>query len=485
MDLFTAVDNYGYTENGALTYKSTLNANLDLFAMGGALRSRSENDIIDLVDKAYKEDPKTCIAILLYLRDIRGGMGEKRVFRTAISYLINNKVNNKALMDATIEVGSWKDIFEVFPFDIYAPYVKEVYESHVATNLVTLMEKWMPSIGGKHNKTAEKLASYLGLTPKQYRKYLSKSRANLNIVETKLCEKNYASIEYDKLPSRASLIYRNAFYRNDGFRYTEYLRDVASGKKKINTSTLYPYEIIRPIVNRICDYPPFEINETVIDDVDALEATWNNLPPIHNEGNRSIVVADVSGSMRGTPMCIAISLGMMFAAQNKGIFHNKLITFSANPNFITFEDDDDLVQRIFKIARANWDMNTNLQAIFDLILRAAVENNLPEEEMPKTIYLVSDMEFDSCTGGHTNFEDIKDKYKNAGYEMPTIVFWNVNSRQNNVPVRYNENKVALVSGASPNIFNMIINGDINPMKMLIQTISNERYSYLTNLICTA
>lgn len=484
MDLFTAVDNYGYTENGALTYKSTLNANLDLFAMGGALRSRSENDIIDLVDKAYKEDPKTCIAILLYLRDIRGGMGEKRVFRTAISYLIN-KVNNKALMDATIEVGSWKDIFEAFPFDIYAPYVKEVYESHVANNLVTLMEKWMPSIGGKHNKIAEKLASYLGLTTKQYRKYLSKSRATLNIVETKLCEKNYTSIEYDKIPSRASLIYRNAFHRNDNLRYTEYLREVASGKKKINTGTLYPYEIIRPIVNKTTDYPLIELNEVFIDDIDALEAAWNNLPPIHNEGNRSIVVADVSGSMHGTPMCIAISLGMMFAAQNKGIFHNKLITFSANPSFITFEDDDDLVQRIFKIAKANWGMNTNLQAVFDLVLRAAVENNLPEEEMPKTIYLVSDMEFDICARGRTNFEDIKDKYKNAGYEMPTIVFWNVNSRQNNVPVRYNENKVALVSGASPNIFNMMINGDINPMKMMIQTISNERYSYLTNLICTA
>lgn len=484
MDLFTAVDNYGYTENGALTYKSTLNANLDLFAMGGALRSRSENDIIDLVDKAYKEDPKTCIAILLYLRDIRGGMGEKRVFRTAISYLIN-KVNNKALMDATIEVGSWKDIFEAFPFDIYTPYVKEVYESHVATNLVTLMEKWMPSIGGKYNKTAEKLASYLGLTPKQYRKYLSKSRANLNIVETKLCEKNYTSIEYDKIPSRASLIYRNAFYRNDNSRYTEYLRDVASGKKKINTDTLYPYEIIRPIVNKINNYPPFETDEIIIDDIDTLEAAWNNLPSIHNEGNRSIVVADVSGSMYGTPICIAISLGMMFAEQNKGIFHNKLITFSANPNFITFEDDDDLIRKISKIANANWGMNTNLQAIFDLILRAAVENNLLEEEMPKTIYLVSDMEFDSCTRGRTNFEDIKDKYKNAGYEMPTIVFWNVNSRQNNVPVRYNENKVALVSGASPNIFSMVINGDINPMKMLIQTVSNERYSYLTNLICTA
>lgn len=479
MDLFTAVNNYGYTENGALTYKSSLNKNLDLFSMGGASRNRGVSDIFNLINNAYNEDPKTCIKILLFLRDIREGVGEKRIYRLAINELLKKNVNSRALLEATIEVGSWKDVFLSFPFEVYAPFVKERYIEHKATGKYDLMEKYMPSIGGKYNKPAEMLAKYLGLTFKEYRKYLAKARKYLNIVETNLVNKSYENIDYSKLPSKAGLIYRNAFYRNDADRYREFIASVSQGKAKMNTSTLAPYEILKRLIGEIT-YGNGKVND---DELLAIETTWQEFFKKTIPSSRGIVVADVSGSMWGTPLNVAISLGMLFAERNTGIFHNKLITFSRNPNFITYEDSDSLRARIKKIVEANWDMNTNLQAVFDLILRTAKENHLPEEELPNQIYIVSDMEFDACAS-HTNLEEIKRKYAESGYDFPNVIFWNVNSRQDNIPCKFNEKGVGLVSGASANIFNLVVEGELDPIRLMNNSINKERYESMTNLICT-
>ena len=485
MDLFTAANNYGYTENGALTYKSTLNANLDLFSMGGACRSRSEEDIMNLITKAWNEDNQLCMKILLYLRDIRGGMGEKRIYRTAINSLANDpSVNKEALVKATVEVGSWDDVFSSLPLEIYGPYVKKVYQEHVKEDKYDLMEKWMPSIGGASNKQAEKLASYLGLTPRNYRKYLSRARASLKLVESNLCTKNYEEIDYEKLPSRAGYVYRKAFYRHDEERYKNYITAASEGKAKMNTSTLFPYDIVKPIIDNLTSWRREEE-----ENFDSLEAMWKNLPPLDVKNGRALAVVDVSGSMYGLPICVATSLGILFAQNNPEPFHNKIITFSAHPNFITFKDEDNLQQKLKTILKANWDMNTDLQAVFNLILKTAVEYNLPESEMPATLYIISDMEFDeACSSRYTpktNFEAIDEKYREAGYKRPTLVFWNVNSHQNNVPVKQDEKGTVLVSGCSPNVFKMALSNEVNPIIFMNQTVNTERYINLTKDICTA
>lgn len=463
MDLFTAANNYTRTENGALTYKSSFNKNLDLFFLGGAARKYDMIQIRSLVADAWNEDPKTCLKVLLFLRDIREGAGEKRIYREAMNYILP-KVDKRTLIEATIEMGSWKDVFQFLPLDAYKDFVKERYEEHVKTQSYDLMEKYMPSIGGKWNSVAEQLAKHLGLTPKEYRKYLSKARASLKVVERNLCAKTYEEIDYSKLPSQAGLRYRNAFMNHDGERYKEYLNEVTSGKKKMNTSTLAPYEILKPLIMKAIQHRYKEADNVVI------ETAWNEFTKKIIPAKRGIVVADVSGSMCYDPLCISVSLGMFYAQCNNGIFHNKLITFSQNPNFITFEDSDSLEDKIDKIVSADWGMNTDLEAVFDLILKTAVEYHLPESEMPEVVYIVSDMELDICTSDSTNFEYIKKLYKESGYEMPTLVFWNVNSHGRNVPVKSDENNTILLSGASANLFNIAVNGNINPLEIMMKTI---------------
>lgn len=478
MDLFTAANNYTRTENGALTYKSSFNKNLDLFFFGGAARKYDTIQIRSLVADAWNEDPKTCLKVLLFLRDIREGAGEKRIYREAMNYILP-KVDKRTLIEATIEMGSWKDVFKFLPLDAYKDFVKERYEEHVKTQSYDLMEKYMPSIGGKWNSVAEQLASHLGLTPKEYRKYLSKARASLKIVERNLCAKTYEEIDYSKLPSQAGLRYRNAFVNHDGERYRKYMSEVVAGKKKMNTSTLAPYEILKPLLITKAARSLHKEADTA-----AIEITWNEFAKKTIPSKRGIVVADVSGSMYYDPLCVAVSLGLLYAQCNNGIFHNKLITFSQNPNFITFEDSDSLEDKICKIINADWGMNTNLEAVFDLILKTAVEYHLPESELPETLYIVTDMEWDVATRANdTLFQTIKKKYQDAGYTMPTIIFWNVNSHGSNVPVKYNEKGVGLVSGASANLFNLVAEGDIDPIKMMNNAINKERYeSFADKLI---
>ena len=486
MNMFEAASTYGYTQNGALTYSTTLNKCLDLFSMGGAMRNVSEATITDLVKAAYEEDNVTCLCVLFYLRDIREGMGEKRIFKVALRYLIDNYLtsqeNKNILISACIEFGYWKEVFDIFTFDEYKDYVKNVYNQHVKEDKYDMMEKYLPSISSKKNALAEKIASYLGLTPKQYRKYLSKARTSLNIVERNLCARTYSNINYSQVPSRAGLIYRNAFIRNDNDRYREFLSKVKKGEVKVNTRTLYPYEIVKKYVdiNSYIDLKTTDYNE-------LLEVLWKNLKD-YTDNKNNIVVVDVSGSMESPnylPISISTSLGIYFAERNKGIFHNNMITFSDNPNFISFEDKDNLRTRIMKTFKAPWGMSTNLQAVFDLILNSCVREKVPQEEMPATIYVISDMEFnEACSRNNkTNFEEIDRKFREAGYKRPNLVFWNVNSYGKNVPVRQDENGVALVSGASPSIFQMIISGDINPLKMMKETVLKERYTkYVDSLI---
>lgn len=463
MDLFTAInDNYTYTQNGAITHKSSSDACVDLFGVGAALRTQPKERIIKLVDASAKQDLYKTIQILTYLRDIRGGQGERRVYQIGMNYL-KNKLNIENLIKHTVEYGSWKDVFKMFTLSEYGPYVKKYYKEHAASNYYDLMEKYMPSIGGKRNKEAEALAAYLGLSPRNYRKYLSKARSSINIVEQKMCAKKWDEIDYSKVPSRASILYSNAFQNQDNDRYREYLNSVSRGTSKLNASVLYPYEIIE---------------KAAIDPDGKYDLFWKNLKQYNCPNENAIVVADVSGSMCWRPLGVALSLAFYLAEHNTGIFKDKFITFSEKPHFEIIEGNT-LHDKIRNAVEADWCSNTNLQAIFDLILRAAIENNLPESEMIKNLYIVSDMEFDSCVSDNeTNFEAIDRKYRKAGYKRPNIIFWNVDSKQNNVPVKTTDNGVALVSGCSPQIFEMALTDDLDPTKFMDTVISKYDVSSL-------
>lgn len=484
--LISNAANYTYTENGALTYKSTMNAVLDLFGMGGALRNAETSRIISMVKASMKEDPIKTLQVLFYLRDIRGGQGEKRIFREAIKEIFSTETNREALtllFDTIVELGSWKDIVEIFEPDQYAFYViKHLHDEN------TLMYKWLPSISGAKNADAERLASLLEMSPKEYRKMLSLKRASLNIVETPMCEKRWREVDYNKVPSQANLKYKGAFCRNDRGRYEEYLSAVNNKEKgtKINTSTLLPYQIVIKYLSSVRAGAWGWKSECEVVENKALETLWKNLPINENHEN-ALVIADTSGSMtspRFEPMAVALSLAIYFAEHNTGLFANEFITFSDEPSFFQVNKEDSLASRIAESLGANWGMSTNFEATFDLILKAAKSNNLPEEEMPKTLYCISDMEFNEAAGNYnTNFEAIKKKYANAGYTMPNLVFWDVASHQDNVPVKSNDKGVALVSGCSPSLFTMVLDGEMNPVKFMDNVIDNPRYKEPAEKIC--
>jgi hypothetical protein len=453
------------TENGALTLKSSESKVLDLFAMGGALRTRSPVEIEKFLSQALAEDKTLAIKCLFYLRDIRGGQGERRTFREGLKILSNYyPAETSKLLSLIPEYGRWDDIFYLDNIAIDAFLKEEITKSN------SLLFKWLPSenAGNKSKELARKIRKYLGLSSKKYRKLLSEKRKSLKLVETNLTNKNYDKIVYSQVPAKASMRYKKAFSKHDGSRYAKFISDVKEGKVKINAKTLFPYEIVREARK--------ESNET-------LEVLWRSLPDYTGNNEKAIVVADVSGSMstnNSLPMDISVSLAMYFAERNKGVFQNKFITFSGSPELQEIKGVN-LNQKIFNLERASWEMNTNLQAVFELLLNTAVKNTVPEEDMPKTIYIISDMEFDSCTENSTNFDDIKQKYETAGYKIPQLVFWNVNSKQNNVPVSQNENGVILVSGASPSTFKMVCE-KTNPYQFMLKVLNSERYKRIDELL---
>jgi len=455
--------NESLTENGALTYKSTQSKVLDLFSMGGALRTRTPEEIEKFLSQALAEDKLLAIKCLFYLRDSRGGAGERRTFREALKILSNyNPEETLKLLPLIPDYGRWDDIFYLDNID-FSGFLKEQIAKDIKTDKPSLLGKWLPSenAGTKSKKLARQIRKYLGYSSKNYRKLLSLLRNKIDIVETKLSEKNYKDIDYSKLPSKAGMIYKDAFSKNDATRYTEYLKAVAEGKETINTKALFPYEIIRKARK--------ENDKT-------LDLLWKNLPDYTKNNEQAIVVADVSGSMDGTPMDVSVSLAMYFAERNKGVFQNKFITFSAKPELQEIAGTS-LNQKIRNLENAHWDMNTNVQAVFDLLLNTATANSVEAKDLPKTIYIISDMEFDDASATRTNFQMIKDKYEAAGYEMPTLVFWNVDSRQNNTPVTENEKGVVLLSGCSPTVFKYAVEG-VTPNEFMLSVLNSPRYDLI-------
>lgn len=447
------------TENNADTLKSTLNPLVDFFALGGATRD-NESLGLDLFKKAFSFDNQKAIRILFYLRDIRGGQGERKLFRNCLQYLGKSKKEvAKNIVKYIPEYGRYDDMFSL-PVEMYSDTIKDQLEKDWDSKTPSLLAKWMPSENTSSRETvalAREIREALGGTPKEYRKVLSALRKKIKLIEHNLTEKDYNSLDYEKIPSQASLKYRKAFFRNDEKRYQLFLDSVVKGEKKINASTLYPYQVY----------------DAVQEDQGTAEALWKNLPD-YTDGRNALVVADVSGSMSGRPMSVSVSLALYFAERNKGIFKDHFITFSGNPHLQKITGKT-LEQRMNSIERAEWEMNTNIKAVFKLLVDTAIENDSDPEEMPSTIYIISDMEFDECAEGGTNFEAIDKMYDKAGYKRPNLVFWNVNARNKQVPVEQNQEGVTLVSGCSASTFKLVVEGK-TPIDLMEDVINSERYS---------
>ena len=482
------------TANGAITYSSTLTKVYDLFAQGGAMRGASEDDCIRMFAQAYDEDPTMALKCLFYLRDIRGGQGERRFFRLCIQWLaMYHKAEMEHLIALVAEYGRYDDLFVLFGSPLedemmgYIKYVIDKNEDH-------LVYKWMPSINTSSKSTQErgrKFARAFGMTEREYRKMLSEGRKACHLVETLMSQNKWDQIAFDKLPSRAGILYSKAFARREETK-ERYAAFMSSDKTKVNASTLYPYDVVkkaREVMGR--DY--WHHVNVALNDTGRLAANkyWDNLTDYFNGATlNALCVCDTSGSMTsgyGTniaPIDVAIALSLYTAERAKGPFHNHFISFSSRPTLIETTGVD-FCEKVDNIYRQNLCANTNIEATFDLILNTAIRKGLEQEDLPETLIIVSDMQFDSARGyyswGHeddtsTLMENIERKWKMKGYDMPKLIFWNVNAATGagNIPMK-DKDGVTFVSGASPSIFTQVLTGKTG-QDLMREVLLSERYN---------
>lgn len=494
--------NYKYTENGAVAHKSTLDEVYDLFAFGGAYRKRSEADCILLFKNAFEQDESMALKCLFYLRDIRGGQGERRFFRICFKWLCDNHPEAaKRNLDYVSEFGRWDDLIYTAADTKLEDYmlfkIKEQLVLDLDCKTPSLLGKWLPSENASSyttTKMANKVRKYLKMTHKQYRKVLSSLRTKINIVEKLMSENRWDEIEFDKIPSRAGLIYRNAFARRDLIqqKYKEFIK---SEKTTVNTKALYPYDVVHMATKK------FDIwGNTVDEDIDeiermSIEKYWNNLPNYCGDKECNMLcVCDTSGSMdSGTgpskPINVAIALSMYAAERAKGPFQGHYISFSSRPSLISIEGVD-FVDKVARIYRQNLCENTNINLVFDLLKDMVLTGKAKKEDLPETIIILSDMQIDSGSGGYsywddkdygikwtkdnakTEMENIRIQWEKAGLKMPKLIYWCIESRDNTV-LDCGPN-VTLCSGASPILFEQIMQG-VTGLDLMKQKLLSDRY----------
>lgn len=470
--------NLTVTENSALAYKSTKDALLDFFGNAGAMRKREATDVNTLFSKALAEDTLLALKALFYIRDVRGGQGERKTFRTILNWLANN---HSALVRKNLTnvpfYGRWDDLYTLFgtplekmTLEVIAEQLTEDVKGMKANKSISLLAKWMKSENTSSPESvalARKTREFLGWSSKKYRKTLSALRRHIDVVEVKMCAREWNEIDFEHVPSKASLNYRKAFQKRAESVYANFLGKVERGEAKINAATLYPYDILRTV----CESPQSELS------LKAANLQWKALPNYVEGDGKGLVIADTSGSMHGLPLYVAVSLAIYFAERNVGPFKDVFMTFSMNPCFHRLVGSN-ILEKWNNLDQDGWDANTNLQAALDLILTTAVQNKVAQNDMPTVLYIVSDMQFDmaSSSNDKTNFEVMKEKFERAGYKMPQTVWWQVDSRQLNVPVKFNDAGVALVSGSHPSILSKITNlKQLSPLGLMLEALNDPRY----------
>jgi len=499
--------NVSVTDNGAVGYKTTGKELLDINFSVSSMRNMSEQEIVDKFVKTFYENKLWAVKWLFYVRDAREGVGERRLFRICMKYLAEKHTNiAKATLNLVAEYGRYDDLLCLLDTDLENNIV-ELFNNQLDEDMknmndnkpISLLGKWLPSANASSKETkrlAHIIISKLGITERQYRKMLSKLRAYLKVVEVYMSKKEWGEIDYSAVSSRANLIYNAAFLRNDEERRRAYLESLQKGETKINAGVLFPHDII----HKYCEGSGWCRGIKNSDDV-ALEEMWKALPDYVNGAGNTICVADGSGSMtssvggtRVTALDVTNALAIYFSERSSGQFKNNYITFSENPQLVDFSNAKSLREKIEIASRHSEVANTNIEAVFNLILQTAINKNMSQDELPQNILILSDMEFDSCVGCDGGsiwsvnrptkrlFEVFAERYAEHGYKLPRLVFWNICSRTGTIPVKENDLGVALVSGFSPAIAKMVLSNSTDPLDCLLEQINSERYEAVENAI---
>ena len=462
------------TTNGMKARKSTANSCVDLFFKIGASRGK---DITKDFVAAYAEDSEVAMRIALWVRDVRGGAGERELFRQIMKYLDKHNPTDAAkLLMKVPEVGRWDDIFVLESKQNKQLAFTMLGDALRAKN--GLAAKWTPRQG----PLAAEIRNFFGMSPKFYRKSLVEMSKT---VEQDMCAKNWDAINFSHVPSVAHARYKKAFFRNTT-EYAKYVEELKKDPKdrtvqvKINAGAVFPYDVLKGVIGSYRN----NYNTT---ELGALQAQWDAMENFIGDAN-VLPLVDVSGSMtckaggpqsKSATTCldVAVSLGLYVADKNKGKFKDTFLTFSGTPELLHLKGN--IFQKVNQMVSSNWGMSTDLVRAMDKILKVAKDGNVPQEEMPEMLLIMSDMQFNGCA----RFDDsamqmVARKYEAAGYEMPKIVFWNLNAHDN-VPVKHDESGVALVSGFSPAIMASVLGGDteqFTPYAMMMKVIGSERYN---------
>ncbi len=445
------------TDNGMNTFESSCNYNVDLFFLIGASRKK---DITADFEKAYQENPELALRMLMWVRDIRGGAGERQTFRDLLLYLEEFHQNvAMQLVPFISEFGRWDDILIFKTSELKNIAFMEVAKA--LSNENKLCAKWMPRKG----QVSIELRNFLKLSPKSYRKLL----VNLtDVVEQKMCSNKWNEIDFSNLPSIAAARYQSAFNRHAQLKYEEYKERLINGESKINVSTLFPHDVLRSIRGG---------------DKEVATVQWESLKNYVKPG-KILPVVDVSGSMdfrvSGTisALDVAISLGLYISDKNIGAFKDCVLTFSGDSRIEILKGN--IVEKLNQIQCMHWSMSTNLHSAFDAILSVAEQNKLRQEDTPEYLLILSDMEFNKCVDNDdTAMRMIKIKYENSGYNLPSVIFWNLKGRSGNTPVKYSEEKTALISGFSPAILQKVLEADnISPEAIMLEALMVDRYNFI-------
>ena len=502
-------DNMTYTTNGAVAYSTTSSALLDMFTKLVSYRSLDEQQIVTDWRKAFNENPYLAMRFLGYTMDIRCGAGERRFTQIVIRDLVNNGGASIAakLVPLIGEYSRYDMLYQFKGNPITDKAVRNLLTAQIESDLknmkqnksISLIAKWLKSCNS-HNAETRNLglwtAKQLNMTERNYRKTISSLRKYLDVVERKMSSDNWQSIDYEKTPSKANLNYNKAFLRHDTERRQAFLAALKTGEAKINASVANPCDIVNKYMNLNDRWYGLPQRAD-----DTLEGMWKALPDMIPDDKGMLVVCDCSGSMQSgignnTNMrCIdvAMSLAIYCADHLKGAFANKYITFSADPHIVRFGENDTLCQKLVKTLACQDCSNTNLEKVFDLILKTAIDNHSPQSDLPERILIVSDGEFDSMCDANstvnrygwtssrtpvdkTFMQKINQRFKNAGYKMPIITFWRVNcSNRLALPFKVDDRGCIMVSGYSTNLLKMVLSDKTNPMDALLEQLNIPRY----------
>lgn len=478
--------NFTRTENGAVALNTSGNKCLDFYASIGSLREADENRIIRLFADAYLENPLLATKIVFYGRDIRGGLGERETFRKLIRYMAEY---HPGALRPNLKLigyyGRWDDLYSLIGTSLedemwetmWIQFKKDVDNMNEGKE-VSLLAKWIKTADAS-SKNTRKLgiltAQKFGQPVYVFKRLVRDLRKYIKVTECYMSANEWDKIEYSKVPSRAMMLHKNAFMKHDEARFNDFILKAVEGKEKINSSTLYPYDLIEKILKY--DFWSYKL---LINEDKTVEAQWRQLPNYVDENTNAIVIADTSGSMYGRPMNSALGLAVYFAERNKGAYHNLWMSFSSKPKFHTLKGET-LAQKLSSIDMKDWNNNTDLKAAFELILDVAIKNNVPQNEMPKALIVISDMEIDECGNKEWTFYDkMAHKFEKLGYVLPSIIFWNVNSRHDVFHSDSSRKGVQLVSGQSVSTFkNLMKCIEMTPVEAMLDVLLSERYELIT------